>query len=51
MFFRGVAEELLWFIRGCTDAKQLAARGVHIWDANASKQFLQTRAITDREEG
>jgi dihydrofolate reductase / thymidylate synthase len=36
VFWRGVAEELLWFIRGGTDARELAARGVHIWDANAA---------------
>ena len=35
VFFRGVLEELLWFVRGSTDARELAATGVHIWDANA----------------
>jgi thymidylate synthase len=33
-FWRGVAEELLWFIRGSTNGNALAAKGVHIWDAN-----------------
>jgi thymidylate synthase len=33
-FWRGVAEELLWFIRGETNAKTLAEKDVHIWDAN-----------------
>ncbi len=31
VFWRGVAEELLWFIRGSTNARELEARGVRIW--------------------
>jgi thymidylate synthase len=30
--FRGVAEELAWFLSGSTNNHDLAARGVHIWD-------------------
>ena len=40
VFWRGLAEELLWFIRGCTDAKELSNKDVHIWDANGSREFL-----------
>lgn len=32
MFTRGVIEELLWFLRGSSDIKELQDRGVHIWD-------------------
>jgi thymidylate synthase len=32
LFFRGVKEELLWFLRGSTNAAELQERGVHIWD-------------------
>lgn len=35
MFWRGIVEELLWFLRGETNAKILSNRGVHIWDDNA----------------
>ena len=35
VFFRGVVEELSWFLRGSTNARELSDRGVHIWDANA----------------
>ena len=28
VFWRGVAEELLWFIKGCTSAKELSTRGM-----------------------
>lgn len=51
VFWRGVVEELLWFVRGCTDANQLAARGVHIWDANGSRQFLDARGLPHRLPG
>lgn len=51
VFFRGIAEELLWFIRGCTDAKELQAKNVHIWDGNSTREFLDKAGFTDREEG
>jgi len=50
-FLRGILEELLWFIRGATDSKLLAARGVHIWDGNGSKAFLEKRGLGHRREG
>lgn len=51
VFWRGVVEELLWFIKGSTDAKLLSDKGVHIWDANASREFLDDAGFCDREEG
>jgi thymidylate synthase len=33
--WEAVVEELAWFLRGSTDVRELQARGVHIWDANA----------------
>jgi thymidylate synthase len=38
-------KELLWFICGETDNKLLKEQGVHIWDANASREFLDSRGI------
>ncbi len=35
VFFRGVIEELAWFLRGSTNVDELKERGVHIWDKNA----------------
>lgn len=32
MFTRGIIEELLWFLRGSTNARELSDVGVHIWD-------------------
>lgn len=43
-------KELLWFIRGETDNKILKEQGVHIWDANGSREFLDSRGLTDYPE-
>ena len=84
VFWRGVAEELLWyvmwlvsivykcylpiardnlyltstytliffrFIKGSTNAKELSAKKVTIWDANGSREFLDSRGLQHREEG
>lgn len=51
VFFRGVLEELLWFIKGDTNGKHLSEKGVHIWDANGSREFLDGRGLGHREEG
>ena len=32
LFWRGVTEELLWFLRGSTNARELQAREIHLWD-------------------
>jgi thymidylate synthase len=39
--------ELLWFIRGETDNEILKEQGVHIWDANGSREFLDSRGLTN----
>lgn len=51
VFWRGVVEELLWFIRGSTNAKELSEKDVHIWDANSSREFLDSCGFADRKEG
>jgi dihydrofolate reductase/thymidylate synthase len=92
-FWRGVAEELLWFVsvrvvlrldghcrlvvcyvfavggpwlsvifahtlfgtlhhrQGNTNANDLAAKDIHIWDGNGSREFLDSRGLTERAEG
>ena len=37
VYWKGVVEELLWFLRGSTNAKELQEKGVHIWDAWADE--------------
>lgn len=51
VFWRGLAEELLWFIQGSTNANELAARDIHIWDGNGSREFLDNLGYTQREVG
>lgn len=51
VFWRGVAEELLWFLSGDTSARTLQDKGVHIWDGNASRDFLDKAGLAHREEG
>ena len=38
-------KELLWFIKGETDNKILKEQGVHIWNANTSREFLNSRGL------
>jgi thymidylate synthase len=38
-------KELIWFLSGSTDNKILQSQGVHIWDKNATPEFIQSRGI------
>lgn len=49
VFWRGVCEELLWFVRGDTNAKLLQDKGIHIWDDNGSRAFLDSRGLSYEE--
>ena len=51
VFIKGVIEELLWFIRGSTNAKDLSSKGIKIWDGNSSREFLDKHGFVEREEG
>ena len=44
-------KELLWFIRGDTSNEKLREQKVHIWDGNASREFLDSRGLYDNKEG
>ena len=50
VFWRGVAEELLWFVKGSTNAKELQDRNIHIWDGNGSREYLDKNGLGHREE-
>jgi len=43
-------KELLWFIRGETDNKILKEQGVHIWDLNSNREFLDSRGLINYPE-
>lgn len=51
VFWRAVLEELLWFIKGSTNAKELQDKNIHIWDGNSTREFLDKMGFHDREEG
>jgi thymidylate synthase len=43
-------KELLWFIKGDTSNKRLKDVGVHIWDANTTREFLDSRGLQHYDE-
>ena len=51
VFWKGVVKELLWFISGSSDASILSDQGVHIWDANGSREFLDSRGLNSYRVG
>jgi thymidylate synthase len=51
MFFRGIVEELLWFLRGSTDANELKAKKVNIWTGNSTRKYLDSVGLTEYKEG
>lgn len=51
VFWKGVCEELLWFLRGDTDSKLLEAKNVNIWKGNGSREFLDSRGLKDNAPG
>jgi dihydrofolate reductase/thymidylate synthase len=51
VFWKGVAEELLFFISGSTDTKILEAKGVNIWKGNTTREFLDKRGLHNLQEG
>ena len=51
VFTKAIILELLWFIKGDTNNKNLQKEGVKIWDGNGSREYLDSLGLTDREEG
>ncbi|XP_067887811.1 thymidylate synthase [Heterodontus francisci] len=51
VFWKGILEELLWFIKGSTNSNELSEKGVRIWDANGSRDFLDKQGFAYREQG
>lgn len=45
MFFNGIVKELIFFIKGETNANILNEQGVRIWNKNTTKVFLKTRNL------
>lgn len=43
--FKLTIKELLWFISGSTDNSLLKSQGVHIWDGNTTKEFIEKMGL------
>jgi thymidylate synthase len=50
MAWKTCLKELLWFIQGNTDNRALNDVGVHIWDDNASREFMESRGLAHYAE-
>lgn len=51
MFWRGIVEELLFFIRGDTDSSILEKKKINIWTGNTSREFLDSIGMNKRRKG
>ena len=49
--FNQVKAELLWFIKGSRDVKELQALGCHIWDENANAPYWKPKATFEGDVG
>jgi dihydrofolate reductase/thymidylate synthase len=41
MFFKGIFEELMYFIKGDTNSKHLLDKNIKIWEKNTTKEFIE----------
>ncbi|KAJ3192888.1 Thymidylate synthase [Irineochytrium annulatum] len=48
---RAVFEELMWFVRGSTNALELSSKRVKIWDANGSREALDAVGLYEYRVG
>lgn len=51
VFFRGVFEELMFFLSGKTDAGILKAKNVNIWNDNTTTEFLEKNKLKNAGDG
>ena len=49
MFWKGIVEELLFFIRGETNTKLLSEKGIKIWEGNTTREFLDSLGLSYKE--
>lgn len=50
-YWKAIVIEMLWFLSGSTDSKKLEEQGVHIWEGNTSKEFLEKKGLGHYERG
>jgi len=51
VYWKGIIEEMLWFISGSTNANELSDKKVKIWEPNSSREFLDSRGLNNYEVG
>lgn len=51
VFWKGIVEELLWFISGETDSYILENKGVNIWHGNTTREFLDKNGLNHVPDG
>lgn len=50
VFLKAIIHELLWFLRGNTNNKDLKDKGVRIWNDNSTRSFLDSRGLQRLED-
>ena len=51
VFFRGIVEELLWFLRGDTNVRILQDKNVKIWNGNSTPEYLESVGLSHLKNG
>lgn len=51
VYFKGVLEELLWFLKGSVNSKELEEKNVNIWKGNSTREFLDSNNLYNYQEG
>ena len=51
IYTKAIIEELLWFLKGDTNSKNLEDKKVNIWKENSSRSFLDHNNLSQYEEG
>ena len=51
LFWKSVVKELLWFLRGDTNAENLKKEGVNIWNGNSTKEAQEKLGLGHLQEG
>ena len=49
--WKSTTKELLWFISGGTDSKELEEQGVNWWRDNTTREFLDNRGLNEYDVG
>lgn len=49
MFFRGIVEETLMFLRGETNTETLSEKGIKIWEGNTEENYLRSIGLKLKE--